>query len=115
MAKWTFEDYANGAMAIVGIAMLAHSICEAKKLADRENDSRKAERWVAEASARLDCMVEHMRKQRASKECYVEALTAAKNVIAYEVRETLTPNNFHMRDAEQQMFRTLDKLIANAK
>jgi hypothetical protein len=114
MAKWTFEDYANGAMAIVGIAMMAHSILEAKKVADREDDSRKAKRWVAEATARLENMVHHMQKQRASKECYVEALGAAKNILAFEVRETLTPKNFHMLDAQKEIFQTVDQLIAKA-
>lgn len=114
MAKWTFEDYANGAMAVVGIAILAHSIYEAKQQADREDDRRKADRWMKEATARLENMVAYMRKERASKECYVEALTAAKNVIAFEVREVLTPDNCWMLDAQKQMHNTVDQLIAKA-
>lgn len=114
MARWTFEDYANGAMAVVGIAMFANSIYQAKVVADRECDRRKADRWVDEANARLSSMLDYMQKERASKECYKQALTAAKNVISYEVREVLTSNNYHMRDAEMTVLNHLDRLIAQA-
>lgn len=115
MAKWTFEDYANGAMAVVGIALVANQMYQANKQANREADRRLADRWVNEASARIRAMTKHMQKQGASKECWTEALAAAKNVLAYEVRETLTPNNFHMMDAQKAIFQTVDQLIAEAK
>lgn len=115
MARWTFEDYANGAMAVVGVIVLANSLYQAQLQAKRENDRRKAERWMDEASARIRAMTKHMQKRGASKECWKEALGAAKNVLAYEVREELDPTNYHLHDAEQKMFALVDRLIAEVK
>lgn len=115
MARWTFEDYANGAMAVVGVALLVNSVYQAQLVAKRENDRRRAERWIDEATARIRAMTNHMQRNGASKECWKEALTAAKNVLAYEVREELDPNNFHLHKAEQQILTWVDRLIAEAK
>lgn len=115
MARWTFEDYANGAMAVVGVALLVNSVYQEHKRAKRVKDRTVAQRWSDEATARLNSMAKHMQKERASKECWVEAFTAAKNVLAFEVRETLTPNNFHMLNAQKEIFQRVDKLIAEAK
>ena len=115
MAKRTFEDYANGAMTIIGIAMFCHGVYKAIEHEHRENDRRKAATYAREANARLENLVMYMRKQRASKECFVEALKAAKNVIAFEVRDVLTTDNYFMHDAEQELFEVADKLIASAK
>lgn len=114
MAKWTFEDYANGAMAVVGIALFANQLYQAKKQADREDDRRAANRWIDQASARLDSMVGYMQKEGATKECWVEALTAAKNVIQFEVRDQLH-NNYHLLEAESKMIESVDRLIAKVK
>lgn len=111
MAKWNLDDYANGAMVIVGVALMAHSVYEAHKLQKREDDRREANRWIDQASARMNCMVDHMLANRASKECFKEALTASKNVLAYEVREVLGESNAYMTDALVKMYRNIDSKL----
>ncbi len=94
MAKWTFEDYANGAMAVVGLCMFAHGMYQMHKEAADAQDRHAADRYVREAQARVRNMADHALKNRITKEGYAEMISAAKNRISYDAQDVLGDNGY---------------------
>ena len=111
MAKYKFEDYANGAMAVVGVIMMCNSAYQAYKHEQDQKQRRAAERFVNESEARMRAMHTHILKNRGSKEAYKQAFTAAKNVIAFDAMDAL-PNSPYQLTAVKEMNEFIDNLIA---
>lgn len=111
MAKYKFEDYANGAMAVVGVIMMCQSAYKTYMLEQDAKQRRAADRFVNESEARMRAMHDHILKNRGSKEAYVQAFTAAKNVIAFDAMEEL-PGSAYQLQAVKELNEFIDKLIA---
>lgn len=111
MAKFKFDDYANGAMAVVGVVMMCHSAYQAYKQEQDAKQRRAADRFVNESQARMRAMHDHILKNRGSKEAYKQAFTAAKNVIAFDAMEEL-PGSAYQQQAVKEMNEFIDHLIA---
>lgn len=111
MAKWTFEDIANGAMAIVGVALIAKSYLEARQIQQDADDEHAADRFVDATKARMRAMHEYILRNHGSKETYVEAFTAAKNVIQFDVQAEL-PGNVYSVKAIEVINAYIDHMIA---
>lgn len=111
MAKWTFEDYANGAMAVAGAVVIGINIYEAHKLNVDFKHEKIADRYIDETRARMSSMHEHILNNHGSKETYVEAFTAAKNVISFDISEDLAGNNYQHK-VQEVIFAYIDDLIA---
>lgn len=94
MAKWTFEDYANGAMAVVGMCMFVHGMYQVHKETVDAQENLIADRYVREAKARIRCMADHALKNNISKEGYAEMIAAASNRISYDADEILGDNGY---------------------
>ncbi len=109
-----FEDIYNYTLIAVGTVMVAS---EVYKLYQHEQDriaKDAAENWGLEAGARFNAMVKYAKQNRITKEGYVEALNAAKNVLSFEVYEVL-PNNLFGPDVLRKLLTQIDKEIASVK
>lgn len=112
--SWDFEDCANGLMLLAGIAMVTINVVEAESARRDRLDDIAADRFVAETKARMNAMHDHIMQKRGSKEAYVEAFTAAKNVIRFEVADKLEGNPYSV-SANNRIELFIDTLIAKAK
>lgn len=92
MAK--FETYVNVARLAIVIASVGNVIYQHHKVARLHKDKREAERYLQIVNARLDSMHEYMWQNRASKATYKEAMEAARNRLAFEVRDELDGNRY---------------------
>lgn len=107
-----FEDAYNYVSAAIGIGMALHECHKIYKEVQDRKAREAADNWEREAGARLNALLNHAVKNRISKQGYVEALTAAKNVLAFEVNEAL-PGNVHGGEALRGLHAKIDKIIAD--
>lgn len=112
MARFTTDDYKNMAAVVIGLALAGNSAYQAHQQQIKVRQCREAKRYAAEASARLRNMVNHMYKNRASKDVHIEALNAAKNVISYEIRDELGLDNPYLRATIKSLHDEIDNRIA---
>lgn len=111
---WEFEDYANAAMVVVGVAMMGKSFYDNYKLHQLHLAREAADTYVDECKARMYAMNKFILKQNGSKAAYIEAFTAAKNVIQFDVEVDLKGNPYNA-DVVTTVNEYIDTLISKAK
>lgn len=109
MAKYSFNDYVNGAMVIVGVLALAKNIKDAYDAKVDDDNHTVAERWGRDATARFNSMLEYAHKHNISKTGYVEMLGAARNRIICEAYDLGV--NRHVKDHCDHLVQQIDELI----
>lgn len=112
MAKFSFEDYANGAMAIVGLVVFGNSVFQAYKQELKDKQRKEANDYIDKASSRLGAMHSYAIKNRISKAEYRVLMAAARNRIQFDAREAL-PGNPYVFEAIQHLTTYIDKQVAN--
>lgn len=109
----TFDDYANGAMAVVAVVLVGLNIREEYVKQQALRAERAADRFVDETKARMRSMHSHIMSNRGSKEAYIEAFTMAKNVIQFDAVEELG-DTMYTTKAVVEITAYIDRLIAEA-
>ena len=105
MAKkttWSFEDYFEAArLAAIAVTIAVYVYEETKKV-KAALDRKAADKWVREACARMDAMCNHGLGHGITKEGYDEAISMARNLIAFEAVDVLG-DNVYMGDAVNEV------------
>lgn len=114
MANWTFEDYANTAMLVVGVAFMGKSVYDEYKVQQLRVAKEAARVYTDESKARMQAMSKFILKQNGSKAAYIEAFTAAKNVIQFDVEADLNGNPYTC-DVVTSVHEYIDTLMRKAK
>lgn len=100
--SWSFEDYIEAGRLAVVVASTAHFVyTEAKKI-KAALDRKAADKWVSDACARMDAMCNHGLRNGITKEGYEEAISMARNLVAFEAVDVLG-DNLYMGEAVNEV------------
>lgn len=109
----TFDRMLNNTLIGIGVIYGVVKLYRNHQIKLDEQLKVEAMDWGREATSRFFTFHKYLLSKRPSKEAYIEALTAAQNVLWFESEE-LCPNNVFTRAEVRELCAKIDAFIAIA-